>query len=331
MTVPRRRAGAQLAPQRDFRHVADRDRNAVSGRDDDARKILRGPHLSRHAHQPLFTVAFHVAGAAIGVVAFDRRRHLVEGQTIGEQPRRIRQYVILTRIATDAVDLGDAGHLQQLRPNHPVLQGAQRHRIVRPAIRLARVGIRLHGVQEDLAQTGGDRPHRRFHAGRQTATYLLQALVDQVARKVDVRPVFEHHRELRQSVARKRARVGQLRQAAHREFDRVGDALLHLQRRIARCRYVDLHLHVGDVRHGIDRQPLIVPDAQRHQRQHQRHDQTTVADCKLQQGLKHDRVSGSVGIQCACSASPLPSSALSTKLPRVTMRSPALRPSTIST
>jgi hypothetical protein len=45
-----------------------------------------------------------------------------------------------------------------------------------------------------------------------------------------------------------------MRQAGHHRFDREGDTLLRLQRRIAWCGSIDLYLHIGNVRYRIYRQ-----------------------------------------------------------------------------
>ena len=75
-------------------------------------------------------------------------------------------------------------------------------------------------------------------ARRQLVLDLLDALVDELAREVDVGAVLEHDGHLAQAVARERARVLELRQAAHRGLDRKGDALLDFQWRVARARVV---------------------------------------------------------------------------------------------
>ena len=94
---------------------------------------------------------------------------------------------------------------------------------------------------------------------RQLALRLLQPLVDEIAREIDVRAVLEHDGHLRQAVARQRARVFDVGQARDGRFHRVRDALLDFQRRVAFRLGVDLHLDVGDVGHCVDRQALIVP------------------------------------------------------------------------
>ena len=65
----------------------------------------------------------------------------------------------------------------------------------------------------------------------------------------------EDRRDLREAVARERARVFEARDAGERRLDREGDLLLDLDRRERRRDGVDLHLVVGDVGHRVDRQP----------------------------------------------------------------------------
>jgi hypothetical protein len=218
----------------------------------------------------LLAVLFDVTGADIGIVLFERLHHGVEGEAECQQPRRVGRDMELLLESADGVDLGDTCHLPQLRPDHPVLQGAQRRSVIGLTIGLACLVVGVNRVQKNLAQTGRDRPHLRLYATRQLTLGLLQALVDQIAGPVDVGAVFEHHRHLRQAVARQRTGVFQLRQAGDRNLDQIGDALFDFERRIAGCRGIDLHLHIGDVRHGVDRQALVIPDADGADRQHQK-------------------------------------------------------------
>jgi hypothetical protein len=109
--------------------------------------------------------------------------------------------VVLLLVAADRVDLGHARHRAHLRLDDPVLDLAQVHRVVWRAVRLARAGLRLDGPQEDLAEAGRDRTHRGLADARELPARLLQPLVDELAREVDVGAVVEHRRHLRQSVA----------------------------------------------------------------------------------------------------------------------------------
>ena len=124
----------------------------------------------------------------------------------------------------------------------------------------------------------------------QLILHLLDALVDELAREIDVGAVLEHDRDLAQPVARERARIGELRQAAHRGLDRKRDALLDLERRIARRAGVDLHLHVGDVRHGVDRQAREIVGAEGREAEHHEDHQPSLLDREGENGIDHGSV-----------------------------------------
>ncbi len=128
-------------------------------------------------------------------------------------------------------------------------------------------GQGFYGVHEDLAKAGGDGTHLRLQPGGQRALDGAQSLIDQIAGEVDIRAFFEHHRHLGQAVAGQGPGIGQVGQAVQSRFHREGDALLCLQRRIARCLGVDLHLDIGDIRHRVDGQALKTPHA--HADQHE--------------------------------------------------------------
>ena len=123
--------------------------------------------------------------------------------------------------------------------------------------------------------------------GRQLALRLLQAFRDLLPGEVDVGAVLEHDRHLRQAVARDRARVVEPGQAGQRGLDREGDALLGLERRVARRLGVDLHLDVGDVRHRVDRQAREVPDAQAGERQGEHQHQPAMRDGESNDAFEH--------------------------------------------
>src|SRR5699024_3685323 len=112
------------------------------------------------------------------------------------------------------------------------------------------------------AQARGHRPHRRLHTVGQLGTNLLQTLGHLLAGEVQVRAFLETYRHLRQAVTRDRTRELQVLEPGHVDFDGPGDALLHLQRRIALRSGVDLHLYRGDVRAGVDGQLARAPQAQ---------------------------------------------------------------------
>lgn len=72
------------------------------------------------ADQQLLAIALDVAGADVGVVAFQRRDQVVEGELVGRQALGLRRNQVLLGMATDAVDLGHPGYIAQLRLDDPV-------------------------------------------------------------------------------------------------------------------------------------------------------------------------------------------------------------------
>ena len=115
----------------------------------------------------------------------------------------------------------------------------------------------------DLAEPGGDRSDPRLGAGRKAAADFEQALVDLLAGEIDVRPLAEHRRDLREAVARQRAGIFEARRAGERGLDAEGDLLFDFDRRERRRDGVDLHLVVGDVGHRVDRYARERPCAER--------------------------------------------------------------------
>jgi hypothetical protein len=138
--------------------------------------------------------------------------------------------------------------------------------------------IVFDNVLVDFAKAGGDWPHRRFDAGRQLILNLLDALIDELAREVDVGAILEHDRDLAQPIARKGPRVGKLWQTCHRSLDRERDALLDLKWRVARCIGVNLNLHVGDVGYGIDRQAREVVGTEGREAEHHKNNEPPLPD-----------------------------------------------------
>ena len=133
-------------------------------------------------------------------------------------------------VPPDSVNLYDAGHRPELRLDDPVLDSPEIGLGIGLTRWLARVGQRFNDVHVDFTEAGRNRAHRYLSACRQLVSGLLDALVDELAREVNVRSVLEYDGDLAEPVARQRACVVELGQAAHRRFQRKGDALLDLQR-----------------------------------------------------------------------------------------------------
>ena len=322
-----RSTGAQFRAQAYFGDVAHADRHTANVVQYRVADVVEGTHLAGGANQELLAAALDVTRADIAIVLLDGRDDVLERQAVGTQLRRIRRDVILLGEAADGVDLGDARDLAQLRLDDPVLDFAQVGWRVRCPVRLLRARFAFDRPQIDLTQAGRYRPHHRRDTGRQVFPGLLDALVDQLASKIDVRAILENYGHLGQAITRERSGLLQPRQAGHHGFDREGDALLDLERRVTGRRRVDLDLDVGDIRDCIDGQLLVTVDPDCSHAEHGQHDKPAVLDGEANNAIKH----GAASCQSSCSALPLPCSAFNTKLPVVAYKAPGSSPETIST
>src|SRR3546814_297965 len=172
----------------------------------------------------------------------------------------------------------DLGYRAQLRPHHPVRKGTQVGWRPFAPVRLARSRLGLDGEHEDLAEPCRDRPHLGLDAFGKLAFHLLNAFVDELAREIDVGSVLKHDGHLAEAIARNRAGVVEVRDTRDGSLDGEGDALLGLEWRIAFGLGVYLHLHIGDVRHGINRQTKSAPDTKGAEQAHYCEDKPALAD-----------------------------------------------------
>ena len=157
---------AQFAPDQHLGHVAHAHRHPAGVGQDDVADVVQRLHLARRAYQQLLAALFDVAGAGVAVVAVERRHHVLQGQAIRCQALRIGRHLVFLGIAADGIDLGHARHVAQLRLDDPVLDLAQVGRRVWRAVSLFCALLRFHRPQVDFTEAGGNRPHRRRHAGR---------------------------------------------------------------------------------------------------------------------------------------------------------------------
>ena len=109
--------------------------------------------------------------------------------------------MILALVTADRIDLGDALGVAQLGPDHPVLQGSQILGRIGLAVRTTGVRRGVDRIHEDFAQACGDRAEFGRDAGGKLAERVLQPLVDQLAREIDVGAVVEDDGNLAQPVA----------------------------------------------------------------------------------------------------------------------------------
>ncbi len=273
------------------------------------------------------------AGAGAEVVALERGQHVVEAQAVRREQLDVGDHVVLLHVAAVHVDLGDARDALQLRPDDPILDGAEIAREVAIApqqltfgraiaaiglparfagagrgVHPARMGV-LDRPHHDLPEAGRDRPHGRARAGGKPIVGRRQAFRDLLAREIDVDAIGEDRRHLREAVARERPRVLQTRNPGERGFDRERHLLLDLDRAECGRRRVDLHLAIGDVGHGVDRQVAEGNHAERGDGRDQRHDRGAMANGKPENAFEHRAP------QCSWPASPLASSAFTRNEP----------------
>jgi len=225
--------------------------------------------LPRRAHQQLLAVALDVTGATVVVVGTQGLNDILQRNAELQQAYGIGGDMVLLVEATNGVDLHHTCDLSQLRLDDPVLHLAQGGSVIGQAIGLLGTRLRLNRIHEDLAEPRGNRPHLRLQPGWQSPLDRTQALIDQIAGEEDIGAFLEDHRHLRQPVAREGTGVLQVGQTVERRLHREGDALLRLQRRIARCLGVDLHLDVGDIGYCVDGKALIAPEPHPQQDQDQ--------------------------------------------------------------
>ena len=308
------RAGAQLAADPDLGDVPDPHGHAAARGDHDVADLVHVLEAPGGAHDVALAVALEIAGAAVDVVALQRLGDVGKGQAEADELRRVGLDVVLLLEAADHVDAGDARHGLELRADDPVLDGSQvgsaldlrlealplRRQV--GAIGLpARLPIPSGGAlagrpvvdrpHVDLAQARRDRAHAHLGAGRQARLGFGEALADLLAREVDVELLVEDRRDLREAVARERARVFEARDAGERRLDRICDLLLDVSGRQRGCDRVDLHLIVGDVRHRIDRQLGQGPHAEGRSGEGKEDHEPALVDRERENALDHDLIS----------------------------------------
>ena len=99
-------------------------------------------------------------------------------------------------IAPNGVDLCHAGHQPQLWPDNPILQRTQRHRVIRFAIFLSCIGLSFNRVVEYFTQPCSNRTHDRLNARGHLTLGLLQALIDEIAREIDISALLKNDGDL---------------------------------------------------------------------------------------------------------------------------------------
>ena len=259
MTICRGKSLADAAADDDFAQVADADGASVINIDNDFGKVIDRPGQSDAAHGVLLRANFEELRAFRLVAALQRANHVANLDIIGEQCIRIEADLVLLFEAAKREHFGDARNGLQLILDDPVLDLAHFDEIPRPA------GVIQSEVEND-AQA------RRYGSHlwvtkpvRNVAARLSETFTDDLAGKIDVRPIFEIDVDHGQAEIRDRAHALEFREAGHGRLNRIGDIAFDLLRGEAFGFGKDLDQGGRHVRKGIHGQgPESEQAAKRH-------------------------------------------------------------------
>ncbi len=208
---------------------------------------------------------FDVRPAGVGVVAGHGIEDIRDGDAHGAQSFGVHGDLILLQFAAEAAHVGHTFGADQLAPHDPVLDGAQFRRVVLAFV----AGLGLHHVLEDLAEAAGNGPQFRLSQGLRNGD-LRQTFGDLLACPVHIGGVVEHDGDEREPEAAEAALLDDPRHVARGLLDGEGDQALDVTRPQGRAHGDHLHLVVGDVGYGVDRQLGDVVGAKADKPEHQR-------------------------------------------------------------
>ncbi|MBB5053535.1 hypothetical protein HNQ36_003535 [Afipia massiliensis] len=201
LAVQRGSAGSKILALLHIGNVGNPNGHAIARPDDHLLDLLDVGDLSGRAHQILLAVALDIAGADIGVIGSKRGHDVAKAELVGHQLCRIGEHMKLLLEAADGVDFDHARSVSQLRFDDPILNRAQIGRGELLAAGFERSWLGFDRVQIDFSETGRNRAHRRFDTRGQTVLDLLDALIDELSREIDVSAVFEDDGYLAQPVS----------------------------------------------------------------------------------------------------------------------------------
>ena len=182
--------------------MADPNGGPVDVANDNVGDVRCSGDLTGSPNQQLLATALDITGTNVGIVAFKRSDQVSQGELISGQTLGVRGDLVFLREATDGVDLGHAWNIAQLRFDDPILDYPQVGGRVWRAVLLQRPLSSLDRPQEDLTQSCRDWTHDCLCSFWQLFAGNLQALIDELAGKVEIRAVFEDYGHLRQTRAR---------------------------------------------------------------------------------------------------------------------------------
>ena len=194
---------------------------------------------------------FYIATSGILVIAAQCIVHIADGNIERIQGIRVNSHFILLQVSSETVDFHNARNTRKLSFHNPVLNGTQLHGIILVLI------FRGHFqyILVDFTQTGSNGHHlrhtqlRRYFSGH--GLYLLIHQLTGIQRR---HAFLEYYRHYGKSKTRHRTDFLHIHNVAHGNLYRERNQLLYLLRSQSR-RYRDyLHLIIGNIRYGINRQ-----------------------------------------------------------------------------
>ena len=111
--------------QLNLRHITYLNRSAVHGLDGDVRHIFQTLHHAYAADEILVGVFLYVTSARVGVILFERIKHLAHGKIAGVELIRIDSHFVLLHVASPAAHFRYARGSRELLSHNPVLDGSQ--------------------------------------------------------------------------------------------------------------------------------------------------------------------------------------------------------------
>ena len=289
VAVERGGAGAEFSAELNLGHVLKENRlRARAEFHGKIRDVLDRLHATDGANRELLAAPVDDAAASVLDVLRDERREFAEGEVAFDERRGLRLDDVLLLVAAGAVDLSDAGDGAEERLDDVFLEFAQDDELFKFGRGfLLRFSTIVHAVVKNLAKARADGCEFREDAGGQEFERALQALGDELARAVDVGVVFELKRDLRETELRDRAHLFDPGQAGEFEFEWLGDELFGFFGGEGGDLRVDLHLHAGDVGHGVDRQMQRGPEAGAEQSDREEGDDGALTQGKFEDAVNH--------------------------------------------
>ena len=208
-------------------------------------QIVRVLHIPASSNVVLGSAHLEDASTDVGIRHLHRLHHLGERDAQGGEAVGIEIDLVLLHEPADARDFCDARHRLQRVSDIPVLQGLK--------LLQGRVTCLIdERILEDPTDTGRVRTEDRRHALRQLVRDGGQLLQHAAARPVHVGAVFENHVHERHTEHGLSADGRDARRSEHRADDGIGDVVLDQVGRATHPFRKNDHLHVREVRDGVE-------------------------------------------------------------------------------